>query len=165
MCIYIDVTYPYSIRLWLCQEHIQIPCAYVLCKVGCCSHLQFCMEPAACPGCIYFNLALKWTSSRAQIYGYELYVQQKCLWKEQLGSTVEVRKIRQSFYFFFLVMKYSNVSHCTVKSNLKSNYTFMCHKKTLNISASEPVYFNKKYNYFWLIHYIRSYLIGMKFQF
>lgn len=101
ICIY-RCNVPYSIRLWLCQDHIQIPCAYVLCKAGCCSHVQFCMKPIALPGCIYFNLALKWTSIRSQIYGNELHVQQKRLWKAQLGGTVEVRKICHSFYFLWL---------------------------------------------------------------
>lgn len=54
-----------------------------------------------------------------------------------------------SFFFIFMVMKYSNISHCTVKSNLKSKYTFMCHK-IMYISESLPMFFNRKYDYFWL---------------
>jgi hypothetical protein len=44
-----------------------------------------------------------------------------------------------SFFLFFMIMRYNNISHCTVKSNLKSKYTFVCHKKTISISASLPI--------------------------
>lgn len=100
ICIY-RCNVPYSVRLWLCEDHIQIPCVYVLCKVGCCSHVQFCMKPIIRPGCIYFNLALKWAPLRSQIEGDELYVQTDVFMEATARRHCGGKEICHSFFIFY----------------------------------------------------------------
>lgn len=128
------------------QEHILIPCDYVLCKVGySVLYVSYCSSWLYSFQSLFKMNILKVTNTYMR--GCSLYMQDKCLRKDQLGSNVGGRHLIVSV---FLCLWLHSYFYCIVKSDLKSNHKFMCHKKTINMSVSLPLNFNKKYNFFWL---------------